>query len=94
MEFIGEFIIELVMEGASEAIRCKRIPKHIRYLLTAFVILFVALVIAAVIIAGILNLQTAPVCGGLLIAFGTFMAFLAAKHFIAELRSVSGSEDK
>jgi len=89
MEFIGEFIFEMIFEGASEAIGSRRIPKYVRYPLTALVILFVTAVIGGVIIAGVLIAKDTPVCGLMLIAFGIFMAVLAAKRFTAELRSVS-----
>ena len=88
MEFIGEFITEMVFEGASEAIHSKRIPKYIRYPLTAMVILFVVTIISAVITAGLSMLSTHIFCGVLLTLFGTLMASLASKHFSAELRAL------
>lgn len=88
MEFIGEFIAEMLSEGASEAIRCKRIPKYIRYPLAITVMAFVAAVIGIVFTAGVSLLSTKPVCGCLLAVFSSVMAVLAARHFSSELRSL------
>ncbi|MBO4877220.1 MAG: hypothetical protein J5501_04340 [Ruminococcus sp.] len=88
MEFIGEFIMEMLSEGASEAIGCKRIPKYIRYPLAIIVMTFVAAVIGIIFTIGVAMLSTNTICGTLLAVFGAVMAALAARHFSGELRAL------
>ncbi len=73
MEYLFEFILELVLEGSLEASKCKKIPKFIRYPLIAMIVLFFIMVIGLVFLAGILVLKKSIMVGIFLILIGLIM---------------------
>ena len=73
MEFIFEFILELVLEGSIEVIKSSKIPKYIRYPLIVILALFFIAVIGLIFLVGILSFKENILLGILLIAIGLFM---------------------
>lgn len=53
MEFILELLLELIIEGSFDASTNKQMPKIIRCLLIAFIVLFFAVVILGLLFIGI-----------------------------------------
>lgn len=57
MEYIFEFLLELILEGSIEASRSNKIPKYIRYPLIVLIVCFFVAVIGLIFFAGILFLK-------------------------------------
>lgn len=57
MEFIFEFLLELVLESSIEVSKSKRVPKYIRYPLIVIISLFFIAVIGVIIFTGIVLLK-------------------------------------
>lgn len=63
MEFIFEFILELVFECSIEASKSSKIPKFIRYPLIAIIALFFIAVTGLVFLVGIFSLKENIIAG-------------------------------
>ncbi len=81
MEFIFEFILELVLEGGIEVSKSNKIPKYIRYPLIGIIILFFIAVIGFLILTGIILLNENIVLGILLIVIGVLFLIISAIKF-------------
>ena len=92
MEYVFEFLTEVLLECASEAISCKKIPRYIRYPLTAFVILFVGAVIGGLMLAGITLFPESRIGGCIIIGIASVFAVLAVREFRKALRSDSSDD--
>ena len=73
MDIIFEFVFELIAELTSSASTNPKVPKPVRFILTAVIILFCTAVIALIIIAGALILKKSVIAGLILIAVGIFL---------------------
>lgn len=81
MEFLFEFILELVFEGSIEVSKNSKIPKYIRYPLIVIIALFFIAVIGIIFLAGILSLRKNILLGVLFILLGLFMAIMIVIKF-------------
>ncbi len=81
MEYIFEFILELVFEGIIEVSKRNKIPKYIRYPLIGIILLFFIAVIGLVIFTGIILLNENIVLGILLIVMGVLFLIKSAIKF-------------
>lgn len=52
MEYLIEFVLELILEGSIEVSKNKKLPKYIRYPLIIMIILFFIAVIVTIFVAG------------------------------------------
>ncbi len=73
MEYLFEFILELVLEGSIEASKSKKVPKPIRYMLITLIVLFFIAVIGIIFVAGFLSLKKSLIVGIFLILIGLIM---------------------
>jgi len=73
MDIIFELVFELIAELTSSASKNPKVPKPVRFILTAVIVLFCTAVIALIIIAGALILKKSVIAGLILIAVGIFM---------------------
>jgi len=73
MEYIFEFMVELVLEGSLEVSKSSRVPKFIRYPLTGILSLIFIAVIGNVFFIGFLSLKENTLLGILLILVGLFL---------------------
>lgn len=81
MEYLFEFILELVLEGCIEASKSSKIPKWIRYPLIAVISLFFIAVIGLIIFTGFLSLKENILVGMLLISIGFIMVIMSMIKF-------------
>lgn len=81
MEYIFEFILELVFEGIIEVSKRNKIPKYIRYPLIGIILLFFIAVIGLVIFTGIIFLNENIVLGIFLIVMGVLFLIKSAIKF-------------
>ena len=81
MEYIFEFILELLIECGVEANSSSKIPKYIRYSLIAIISLFFIVVIALIFFVGILSLEENMLLGIFLILIGLFMLIMSIIKF-------------
>ncbi len=81
MEYIFEFILELVLEGSIEVSTNSRIPKYIRYPLIVILFLFFIAVIGFVLFTGILSLKENILLGMFLILVGLFLLIMSIVKF-------------
>lgn len=81
MEYLIEFILELVFEGSIEASKNNKIPKYIRYPLIAIIILFFIAVIAIIFLAGFLSLKENIIVGIIFILLGLFILVMSIIKF-------------
>ncbi len=81
MEYIFEFILELVLEGGIEVSKSRKIPNYIRYPLIGILSLFFIAVIGLVFWAGILSLKENIPSGILLILVGLFLLIMSVIRF-------------
>ena len=83
MEDIIELILELILEGGMEASRSSKIPKPIRFLITALIVLFFIAVIGFIFGVGIISLNNDNIPAGIfLILMGAVTAVLSVIKFI------------
>ncbi len=80
MELLFELILELVMEGSIEASRSKAVPKPVRIVLAALVVLFFLAAIGLIVFAGILMIRDGNTLAG------AFMFLLAALLLALSIR--------
>ncbi len=81
MEYIFEFIMELVLEGGIEVSKNSKISKYIRYPLIGILSLFFIAVIGLVFFAGILSLKENILSGILLILVGLYLLIMSVIRF-------------
>lgn len=81
MEYIFEFILELVLEGSIEVSKNNKIPKYIRYPLIVIIALFFIAVIGVIFLAGILSLKENVILGIFFIFIGLFMFIMSIVKF-------------
>lgn len=73
MEYVFEFLLELILEGSIEASKSSKIPKYIRYLLIVLIVCFFAAVIGLIFLTGILFIKESLVGGICFILIGLFL---------------------
>ncbi len=73
MEYIFEFILELIFEGSIEASKSKKVPKPIRYILITLIALFFLAVIGLIFLTGFLSLEKSIVVGIFFILIGIIL---------------------
>ncbi len=78
MEYIFEFILELIFEGSIEASKSKKVPKPIRYILITLIALFFLAVIGLIFLTGILCLEKN-------IAIGIFFILIGIITLVASI---------
>ena len=81
MEYLIDFILELVIEGSIEASKNKKVPKPLRYVALIIVLLFFICVISLIIFVGILFLKQSIIGGVFLILLGIFMVIASVLKF-------------
>lgn len=81
MEYIFEFILELVFEGSIELSKSNKLPKYIKYSLIIIIALFFIAVIGLIFLLGILSLKESILLGVLLILIGLFMFIMSVIKF-------------
>ena len=81
MEFIFEFIGELVFEGILEVISNKKISKWVRYPLLIFFLFFFISIILGLIYIGVSSLETSLLGGIFLIAVGIILLIACIYKF-------------
>lgn len=82
MESIIEIILELVLEGSIEASKSSKIPKPVRYLITAMIVLLFIAFIGFIFWVGVIVLNDNIPAGIFLILMGAVMALLGVIKFI------------
>lgn len=81
MEYLFEFILELVLEGSIELSKSNKTPKYIRYPLIIIISLFFIAVIGLIFFVGILSLKENILLGILFILIGLFMFIMSVIKF-------------
>ncbi len=81
MEYLFEFILELVFESSIEASKNNKIPKIIRYPLIVLISLFFIAVIGLIFLAGILSLKENIFVGIFLIFIGLITLIMSIVQF-------------
>lgn len=81
MEYIFEFILELVLDSGIKASKNKKISKWIRYPLIIIISLFFIGVIGLIFLAGILIFKTNKFASIFLILIGVFMLIMSIIKF-------------
>ncbi len=82
MESIIEIILELVLEGSIEASKSSKIPKPVRYLITAMIVLLFIAFIGFIFWVGVIVLNDNIPAGIFLILMGVVMTLLGVIKFI------------
>lgn len=82
MESIIEIILELVLEGSIEASKSSKIPKPVRYLITAMIVLLFIVFIGFIFWVGVIVLNDNIPAGIFLILMGVVMTLLGVIKFI------------
>ncbi len=81
MEYIFEFILELVLEGSIEVSKKKNIPKYIRYPLIFVIVLFFIAVIGLILLVGVLSMKENMLLGIFFILVGLFLLIMSILKF-------------
>lgn len=81
MEYLFEFILELVFEASIEISKNSKVPKCIRYFLIGIISLFFISVIGFIILVGILSLKKNTMLGILLILISLLLLVLSILKF-------------
>ncbi len=81
MEYLFEFILELIFEGSIEVSKCKKVPKFIRYPLILIITLFFITVIGLIYLAGVLSLKENIILGVFFILLGLYMSIMSIIKF-------------
>lgn len=81
MEYLFEFILELLLEGSIEVSKNRKIPKYIRYPLIIMVVLFFLAVIGLIFLVGILSWKENIFLGMFFILIGLFMFIMSIIQF-------------
>lgn len=82
MESIIEIILELILEGGIEASKSSKIPKTVRYLITAIIVLLFITFIGFIFWVGVIVLNDNIPAGIFLILMGIVMTVLSVIKFI------------
>ncbi|MGM9632047.1 MAG: hypothetical protein ACI3XL_03020 [Eubacteriales bacterium] len=77
MEYVFEFLLELLLEGGIEIGKSSKTPEYIRYPLFVIISLFFIAVIGLIFFVGILSLKENILLGILLILIGLFMFIMS-----------------
>lgn len=78
MEFLFEFLLELLFEGSIEAATSPRLPKWVRYPLVLLVLAFIFGICALIVVAGVAVMRENTFLGVFLVVFGVALSFGAA----------------
>ncbi len=81
MEYIFEFILELVFESSIEVSKNKKISKYIRYPFITIISLFFIFVIGLIFLTGILLLKENVLLGIVFILIGLLMFIMSVIKF-------------
>lgn len=81
MEYLFEFILELVFESSIEASKNPRVPKWLRYLLIIIIVLFFIGVIVMIFFTGILMIKENMIAGILINLIGLLMLIIGIIKF-------------
>lgn len=81
MEYIIEFILELIFEVGVEASKSSKVPKFIRYLLITIISISFICVIGLIIFMGISILKNHILGGIIIILFGIFLFIMSIIKF-------------
>ncbi len=83
MEFLFEFVLDLVFEGMGEASKCPRVPKPARYALIAVLALLYAAVVGIVALAGLLFIKDGRgAAGTVMLIIAALLLIFGARTFI------------
>lgn len=77
MDFLFEILLEFALEGGMEASKSKKVPRIIRYLLIAIIVLFFAIIILGLFAIGILMLKES-IAGGIFMILISIILFISA----------------
>lgn len=81
MEYLFEFVLELILEGSIEVSKNRKIPKYIRYPLIAIIILFFLAVIGLIFLTGILVVKENIFVGIIFILLGLYLSIMSIIQF-------------
>lgn len=81
MEFLIEFVIDLILEGSIEASKSKKTPKVIRYILLLFIIAFFLGVIGIALFVGLKIAEKNFLAGIFILLIGVFMLIASIIKF-------------
>lgn len=81
MEYLFEFLLELILEGSVEASKNSKVPRYVRYPLIALIVLFFVAVIGLIFLAGFISLKDNKILGLLLILLGAYMLIMSIVKF-------------
>ncbi len=81
MDFLIEFLIELIAEGTIELSKSIRVPKYIRYPLIVIIALLFIGIIGIVLLAGIASFEQNIVLSIVLIALALLMLLAGVSKF-------------
>ena len=84
MEYLIEFVLELVLEGGLEATKNNEVSKPIRYLILGFISLFFIVVIGVIYLTAFLILKQNIIAFILFFLLATFMLISAIIKFKKE----------
>ena len=73
MEFIFEFLIELIFEIGYEASQSKKVPKWLRYILSIIIFLFFGGLFTLILVIGLSSLKKEPAISIIMIALDLFL---------------------
>lgn len=97
MEYIIEFILELVFESSVEISKSKKVPKYIRYPLIIIIALFFIAVIDLIFLVGILSLKENTLLGIFFIVAGIIMLLSSIikfkKTYLKQVKLMKGKWD-
>ena len=82
LDFIVEFLLELVVQGMSLAAENKEVPKKIRYLLTGLILLLYMAVILFLLVLGYVLWNKHSITSFILIAIGGLIILDLVKQFL------------
>ena len=81
MDFIFEFILELILEGGIAASKSRKVPKYIRYLFITVIAVFFTAVIGLILFTGFLMLKESLIGGTCIILIGFLMLIMSIIKF-------------
>ncbi len=81
MEYVFEFIIELIFEGSIEVTKNSKFPKYIRYPLIVLLMLFFITVIGLILLTGVLSFKKNIILGFFFILLGIGMFVMSIIKF-------------
>lgn len=87
MDFIFEFLLELLFDGAVEASTSRKIPKYIRYPLIFLIISFCLAVITGLIVLGIFVLKESLLGGIIILVLGISLLPMLIIGFIKRYKN-------